>query len=383
MRIALLHYSAPPVIGGVESILAAQARLFRAAGHEVRVIARRGEPDIAIRGKEPERELTAAIAGCEIVIAHNVLTMPFDMALTDALWRLAKAEWRLAKAEWRLAKAERSIRWIAWVHDLAAANPDYDHPWHLPPWDQLTKCSPDFSYVAVSEARARQFSALTRGKARIIPNGVYTAEVLGLTPHVAAFCEARELLERDIVLLHPTRLLRRKNVEFGIEIVHALRQRGRDAVTLITAAADPHNAQSAAYATALRQHRDALGLDDAVFFVSDAFAVSDADLAALYRVADGLLFPSRQEGFGLPVIEASLHRLPVFCADVEPMNTLVAPPVHTFDPEMAPEEVATLIERTLDRSTPHRARRHVLRNYTWDVIWRDHLAPLIECGGSR
>ena len=43
MNIALLHYSAPPVIGGVESVIGHHARLMARAGHTVRVIAGRGE----------------------------------------------------------------------------------------------------------------------------------------------------------------------------------------------------------------------------------------------------------------------------------------------------------------------------------------------------
>ena len=42
MKIALLHYSVPPVVGGVESVLAQQARLMADAGHAVQVIAGRG-----------------------------------------------------------------------------------------------------------------------------------------------------------------------------------------------------------------------------------------------------------------------------------------------------------------------------------------------------
>ena len=35
MRIALLHYSSPPIVGGVESVLARHARLMAGAGHHV------------------------------------------------------------------------------------------------------------------------------------------------------------------------------------------------------------------------------------------------------------------------------------------------------------------------------------------------------------
>jgi hypothetical protein len=44
MKIALMHYSTPPVVGGVESVMAHHARLMTAAGHSVRIIAARGEP---------------------------------------------------------------------------------------------------------------------------------------------------------------------------------------------------------------------------------------------------------------------------------------------------------------------------------------------------
>src|SRR5438132_4982323 len=42
MHIALLHYSAPPVVGGVESVMAHQARQMAAAGHAVTLVAGRG-----------------------------------------------------------------------------------------------------------------------------------------------------------------------------------------------------------------------------------------------------------------------------------------------------------------------------------------------------
>ena len=43
--------------------------------------------------------------------------------------------------------------------------------------------------------------------------------------------------------------------------------------------------------------------------------VSDADLVALYRRAEALIFPSLYEGFGLPPIEAMRQGCPVICSD--------------------------------------------------------------------
>jgi glycosyltransferase involved in cell wall biosynthesis len=364
MRISLVHYSAPPIIGGVESVLGAHARLLRKAGYDVCIVARRGAPDFLLQSEDPTKELAAALEGSEVVIVHNILTMPFDMPLTRAIWDLA--------ARWP------KVRWVAWVHDVAAANPDYDHPWHKAPWDLLTSACPHFSYIAVSTQRARQLQAAARVSVQVIPNGVQPSDVLGLTPAVADFAGRHRLLHRDLVLIHPTRLLRRKNVEFGLEVIAELRRRGRDAVTLITGAADPHNERSAEYATALLERRAELDLEDSALFVGEHFPVAPLDLTGLYQLADALFFPSRQEGFGLPVLEAALHRLPIFCADIEPMSCLLNHSLHVFDPEGSPSEVATLIQRTLDRSAPFRARRETVARYCWTAVWRQYLAPLLS-----
>ena len=50
LAIALVHYAAPPVVGGVERVLASHAVLLADAGHEVRIIAGRvGSPDPRVR----------------------------------------------------------------------------------------------------------------------------------------------------------------------------------------------------------------------------------------------------------------------------------------------------------------------------------------------
>ena len=44
--------------------------------------------------------------------------------------------------------------------------------------------------------------------------------------------------------------------------------------------------------------------------------VGHDELPALYRGADLFAFPSRHEGFGLPVLEAMAQGTPVVCADI-------------------------------------------------------------------
>ncbi len=42
-RVAILHYAAPPGIGGVESTMGAHARLLADHGYPVKIIAGRGQ----------------------------------------------------------------------------------------------------------------------------------------------------------------------------------------------------------------------------------------------------------------------------------------------------------------------------------------------------
>jgi glycosyltransferase involved in cell wall biosynthesis len=44
--------------------------------------------------------------------------------------------------------------------------------------------------------------------------------------------------------------------------------------------------------------------------------VEDRHLAGLYKGADLFAFPSRHEGFGIPVLEAMAQSVPVVCADI-------------------------------------------------------------------
>ena len=62
------------------------------------------------------------------------------------------------------------------------------------------------------------------------------------------------------------------------------------------------------YLTALQAYADELGLGDAVDFAGD---VSDGVLAAHYRAADVYVSASEHEGFGVPLLEAMYHGVPV------------------------------------------------------------------------
>jgi glycosyltransferase involved in cell wall biosynthesis len=103
-------------------------------------------------------------------------------------------------------------------------------------------------------------------------------------------------------------------------------------------------------------------------------------MADLYRLADGLLFPSRAEGFGIPMVEAALAGLPLFCSDIPPFREIAGNAAVYFDPQGDPQQIAGLLEKYYQGNDAYHLRRYVRLNATWEAIYRTAIAPLL--GGA-
>ncbi len=101
-------------------------------------------------------------------------------------------------------------------------------------------------------------------------------------------------------------------------------------------------------------------------------------LADFYHLADALLFPSTKEGFGIPILEAGLARLPIFAADIPPVRESTAGLAHLFDPHGEPQTVAREIVAYLEKDALFQMRRRVIHQYTWESVVFRQVLPLIE-----
>lgn len=79
----------------------------------------------------------------------------------------------------------------------------------------------------------------------------------------------------------------------------------------------------------IRSYITASGLDDKVTRLS---GLSNEDLRAVYSLAEALIFPSVQEGFGWPILEAQASGCPVFATNREPMTEIGGTAAIYFDP---------------------------------------------------
>jgi glycosyltransferase involved in cell wall biosynthesis len=74
--------------------------------------------------------------------------------------------------------------------------------------------------------------------------------------------------------------------------------------------------------------------------------ISDAELEGLYELASCFVLPSFMEGFGLPVLEAMQHGVPVACSDVSSLPEAAGDAALYFDPSSV-EEIGRAIERLI------------------------------------
>jgi glycosyltransferase involved in cell wall biosynthesis len=86
--------------------------------------------------------------------------------------------------------------------------------------------------------------------------------------------------------------------------------------------------------------------------------VNDEDLARLYTMAGALLFPSRYEGFGLPVVEALACGADVIASDIPAIREASSPSVFLYDPDDV-EGMARCFERITSTPNEAEARRGI------------------------
>ena len=404
MKIALLHYSAPPIVGGVESVLAQHARMMSRAGHKVTILVGRGEtfdeaipvrvlPHLDSRdervmaikrdldiGKytpafdalrdEIQKELVEVLAGVDVLIAHNVASLHKNLPLTAALWQASQLP--------------GFPRLILWHHDLAWTTPRYRNELHAGyPWDLLRTQWDGVTHVVVSELRRLELGKLLGNSLdtiRVIPNGVDLDAFFKLDEQTVQLASSLNLFEADPLLLLPVRLTLRKNIELALETLANLRHRYPRAMLLVTGPEGPHNPANAAYRKKLTDLRDSLHLQGAAHFMAEITSqfLPDAVIADFYRLSDALLFPSREEGFGIPIIEAAFSGLPVFCADIPVLRELGINDVTYFALDDQPAKIAHQIELRLESEVTSRWARRAKHTYTWDSIYHSLIEPLIQ-----
>lgn len=224
-------------------------------------------------------------------------------------------------------------------HDLQhKRHPEHFRWFDLPFWRFFLYWSAHVSrlLLAVSQTTAEdleRFYRLPASKIRVVPSGV---------DPVLFEVGRRRAPERFLLAvstLHP-----HKNLD-GLLRAFALFRRGHPDFRLVVCGMH-------GFVTGpLHELRESLGLREWVEFPG---WIPRADLHDLYARAWAFVYPTRFEGFGLPILEALAAGLPSACSDIEPLRGIAGDAALRFDPD-DPARMAEAMER-IAFDEPLRAR---------------------------
>jgi glycosyltransferase involved in cell wall biosynthesis len=171
----------------------------------------------------------------------------------------------------------------------------------------------------------------------------------------------------DRYLLYPAQTWPHKNHIRLIEAMASLREQGSVVSLVCTGRQTEHM-------PAIQKRIDELRIGEQVRFTG---YVSQSDLDAIYRSATALVFPSRFEGWGLPVVEAFAFDVPVACSNATCLPEVAGGAALLFNPDST-EEIAAAITRiwTDDglRSTLRERGRRRVGELSWERTARIYRA---------
>jgi glycosyltransferase involved in cell wall biosynthesis len=261
------------------SVTAAQwATALHRLGMRVRTVAGDGNPDVCVPGlaldalqPPTQRALASALDDVDVVIADNVCSLPMNQAAGDAVAQYLRGRPAVLRHHDLPWERERYARITTWPRDDAA-----------------------WRHVTVNELARRALAARRGIRAATVYHG------FSEQPRPEARDAVREQLGigDELLVLQPTRAIPRKNVDVGLGIAEAL-----GATFWLTGPAEDGYADELERLLARSRVPVRRGLPEGV------------DMAAAYAGCDAVVLPSSWEGFGLPLVEAALHRKPIAVAD--------------------------------------------------------------------
>lgn len=114
-----------------------------------------------------------------------------------------------------------------------------------------------------------------------------------------------------------------------------------------------------------------LDLGNAVKFTG---YIPDDELEALYQNADAFIFPSFQEGFGVPLLEAMDYGVPIACSDIPVHREIAGEAAIYFNPrshEIISEVILNLIQNVQLKNNLIAKGKERLSKFKWDECARN------------
>ena len=235
----------------------------------------------------------------ELLVTENSLTIPLNLPLGIATTELI---------------SETGITTIAHHHDFFWERRYLETN---AVWDYLNMAFPpnfpSIHHVVINSSGGRQLSLRTGISSTLIPNVMdFENPPPPVDDYASDIRQALGIEDDELLILQPTRVVKRKGIEHAIELVHRLRMKAK--LVISHASGD----EGYDYEQRVREYSKLLHVD--TIFVSDIIGEDRGQtkdgrkvytLNDIYPHADLVTYPSNFEGFGNAFLEAMYFRKPI------------------------------------------------------------------------
>ena len=250
-----------------------------------------------------------------------------------------------------LGLSEAGIKSVVTIHDLIFMRcPEYYNPVDVAiyKWKFRNAIRQADRIIAISECTRRDIMELGEiddSRIDVVYQSCDTRFRQQVSPEQKQDVRARYSLPKRYVLFVGT-IEERKNALLAAQALPYL----SDEIHLVLVG------RQTAYAKTITSFARQNGLANRIHMLS---GVPTSDLYAIYQQAECFVYPSRYEGFGIPVIEAIQSRLPVIACTGSCLEEAGGPDNVYVDPD-EPQEMAMAIKSITDN--PDAARQIVTRS---------------------
>lgn len=387
MKALMLTWNYPPTVGGIEQVAYYTATSLRGRGHSVEIVAAALPPDAQELAETADAPHRARKKGIPAFLVHALFT-GLKLARQNHPDVLLCASLTAAPAAWLISKWTR-IPYVVLIYGSDLVLPRRLYQWAIGPLLSGARMLFPISQNTMERLLRR---GLAPSRIRLVSPGVTPPPPTEASPSEATRRLLKEIQGRPI-LLTVGRLVRRKGIlEFIEQVLPRLAAQIPDIAYLVVGGEPKssliHQERIWDQLTAAIQKG---GQENRVKLLG---RLSDADLGHVYGQANLFILPCRDdpadiEGFGIVILEASLHGVPSVATRCGGIPDAIAEgQTGVLVPPGRPQEMAEAILDLLQRPDRLRemgeaARRRTLSEFKWDAVAARYEAGLQDMLGAH
>ncbi|MBU1167035.1 glycosyltransferase family 4 protein [Patescibacteria group bacterium] len=231
--------------------------------------------------------------------------------------------------------------------------------------------------IVPSEASKNElikFEKTPTDKIKVIPHGIVAKEIARELKHQSS----NRAIHKTPYLFFIGRLEARKNIFLIVESFLKYKQEHpHDGLQLVLAG----NSTDEFAAFRKKVIKPSLFFKDVI----ELGYVSDEESLGIMSNADGFIFPSLSEGFGLPLLDAAYAQVPIITSNSPPMNEIAPPGSYLVDPNSVDSVVASIakLRKNEDKSSREGRNKKIEKLYSWEKTAQKTLQVLEKVASQK